>query len=67
MREEFAKLKDIGASDWNKRAMKSVKKTGDIGAMDPVLAIHNPGAVYGSTSETFAASSKEYCERNPQT
>lgn len=65
MREEFAKLKDIGASDWNKRAMKSVKKTGDIGAMDPVLAIHNPGAVYGSTSETFAASSKEYCERNP--
>ncbi|KAL8939012.1 MAG: hypothetical protein Q9216_003586 [Gyalolechia sp. 2 TL-2023] len=65
MREEFTKLKDVGATDWNKKAMKSVKKTGDIGAMDPVLAIYNPGAVYGSTSETFAATLKEYCERNP--
>lgn len=65
MREEFAKLKDVGASDWSKAAMKLVRKTRDIGAMDPVLAIHNPGAVYGSTSESFATASKRYCEENP--
>ncbi|KAL8716050.1 MAG: hypothetical protein Q9225_006266 [Loekoesia sp. 1 TL-2023] len=65
LREEFAKLKDVGASEWNKKAMKMVKKTGDSGAMDPVLAIYNPGAVHGSTSETFAASLREYCEENP--
>ncbi|KAL8939551.1 MAG: hypothetical protein Q9211_002689 [Gyalolechia sp. 1 TL-2023] len=65
MREEFTKLKDVGATEWNKKAMKSVKKSGDVGIMDPVLAIHNPGAVYGSTSETFAANSKAYCEQNP--
>ncbi|KAI4118470.1 MAG: hypothetical protein LQ345_001498 [Seirophora villosa] len=65
MREEFAKLKDIGASDWNKAAMKLVRKKRDIGAMDPVLAIHNPGAVLGSTSESFARASKQYCEENP--
>ncbi|KAI4140432.1 MAG: hypothetical protein LQ341_003843 [Variospora aurantia] len=65
MREEFAKLKDIGASDWNKAAMKLVRKNRDIGAMDPVLAIHNPGAVFGSTSESFATASRQYCEENP--
>lgn len=65
MREEFAKLKDVGASEWNKNALKKVRKTRDIGAMDPVLAIHNPGAVYGSTSESFARASRQYCEENP--
>lgn len=65
MREEFAKLKDVGASDWSKRAMKLVRKTRDIAAMDPVLAIHNPGAIYGSTSESFATASRRYCEENP--
>ena len=65
MREEFAKLKDVGASEWNKKAIKMVKKTGDIGAKDPVLAIHNPGSTFGSTSERFASSLAQYCEQNP--
>lgn len=65
LRTEFDKLQDVGASEWNKAAMKLVKKTRDIGAMDPALALYNPGAVYGSTSEAFAAKSRAYCEENP--
>ncbi|KAL8916517.1 MAG: hypothetical protein Q9172_006263 [Xanthocarpia lactea] len=65
LRTEFDKLQDVGASDWNKAAMKSVKRTGDLGAKDPALALYNPGAVYGSTSEAFASKSRTYCDENP--
>lgn len=66
LREEFSKLKEIGANKYSKKAMKRVKKTNNIAAMDPVLALYNPGAVYGSTSESFAAALEEYSDRNPQ-
>ncbi|KAL9044642.1 MAG: hypothetical protein Q9214_002234, partial [Letrouitia sp. 1 TL-2023] len=66
LREEFSKLKEIGASKYNKKAMKRVRKTRNIAAMDPALALYNPGAVYGSTSESFAAALEEYSNRNPQ-
>ncbi|KAL9041913.1 MAG: hypothetical protein Q9180_000966 [Flavoplaca navasiana] len=65
MREEFDKLRDVGAGEWNKAAMKSVRKPGETGPMDPVLAVYNPGAVYQSTSEAFALKSRAYCEDNP--
>ncbi|KAL8673143.1 MAG: hypothetical protein Q9168_002440 [Polycauliona sp. 1 TL-2023] len=65
LRAEFDKLQDNGASDWNKAAMKSVKKPGETGPLDPALAIYNPGAVYGSTSEAFASKSRSYCAENP--
>ncbi|KAL8709416.1 MAG: hypothetical protein Q9220_005799 [cf. Caloplaca sp. 1 TL-2023] len=65
LRAEFSKLKDLGASDLNKAAIRSVRKSGKLDAKDPVLAIYNPGAVYGSTSEAFASSLKTYCENNP--
>ncbi|KAL9599219.1 MAG: hypothetical protein Q9219_004000 [cf. Caloplaca sp. 3 TL-2023] len=65
MREEFAKLKDIGASEYNKSTVKAVRKTGDIGIKDPVLALYNPGAVFGSISESFTAMSRRYCDENP--
>ncbi|KAL8689552.1 MAG: hypothetical protein Q9218_004801 [Villophora microphyllina] len=65
MRNEFSKLKDTGANDWNKAAIRAVNKTGKLGAMDPALAHFNPGAVYGSTSEMFATKFREYCDENP--
>ncbi|KAL8950263.1 MAG: hypothetical protein Q9222_003688 [Ikaeria aurantiellina] len=65
LRAEFSKLKASRASDWNKAAMKLVKKTGKLDAEDPALALYNPGAVYGSTSEAFASCLKAYCEKNP--
>ncbi|KAL9610065.1 MAG: hypothetical protein Q9167_005202 [Letrouitia subvulpina] len=66
LREEFSKLKEIGASKHNKKAIKRVKKSKNIAAVDPALALYNPGAVYGSTSESFAAALEEYSDRNPQ-
>ncbi|KAL8807886.1 MAG: hypothetical protein Q9200_004486 [Gallowayella weberi] len=65
LRAEFDKLHDVGAGEWSKLAMKVVKKSGDIAAKDPALALYNPGAVYGSTSEAFASKSRAYCEENP--
>lgn len=66
LRQDFSKLKEIGASKYNKKAMKVVRKTRNIAAMDPALALYHPGAVYGSTSESFAAALEEYSDRNPQ-
>lgn len=64
--EEYSKLGDSGASEWHKTAMKKVKKTGNLGAMDPVLAHFNPGSSMGSTSESFAAALKAYADDNPE-
>lgn len=64
--EEYNKLGDNGAADWHKTAMRKVRKTGDLNAMDPVLAQFNPGSSMGSTSERFAAALKAYCDENPE-
>ena len=58
VREEFQKIINEEAGEWHKTAMKKTKKTGRVDAMDPVLAIFNPGSTMGSTSETFASSLK---------
>ena len=56
--EEYWKITKDDAKIWHKAAMKKVRKTGKIDAMDPVLAIYNPGSVMGSTSESFASTLK---------
>jgi len=66
VKEEYSRLGDSGAADWHKTAMKKVRKTGDLDAMDPVLAHFNPGSSMGSTSERFAAALKAYCDENPE-
>ena len=66
LRQDFAKLKNVGANHHNKKALKKVKKSGDVNAMDPALALFNPGACYGSTSEKFASALSDYCDQNPQ-
>lgn len=58
IREEFSKIPDNGATAHHKSAMKKVKKSGNIGVMDPVLALFNPGSNLGSTSESFASAVK---------
>lgn len=63
--DEFAKLKDQGATAYHKKAMKHYRKTGRVDCMDPVLALHNPCSTIGSTSESFAAALKSYCDSNP--
>ena len=54
VREEFQKIIKAEASEWQKTAMRKVRKIGRIDAMDPVLSVYNPGSAMGSTSETFA-------------
>jgi DNA-directed RNA polymerase I subunit RPA1 len=59
IREEFSKIPDNGAAAHQKNAMKKVRKSGDIGAADPALALFNPGSNLGSTSESFASAVKD--------
>ena len=62
VREEFQRIINEEASEWHKAAMKKVRKTGNIDAMDPVLSVFNPGSAMGSTSESFALSLKAVSE-----
>ncbi len=57
VREDYPKTVNAAAGDWHKQAMKMVRG-GKVDAMDPVLAMFNPGSCMGSTSETFASALK---------
>lgn len=54
IRDKFSRIPDTGARAHHKTAMKKVKKSGRVDAMDPALALFNPGSNMGSTSERFA-------------
>ncbi|KAK2870553.1 hypothetical protein FQN49_003107 [Arthroderma sp. PD_2] len=62
---DTSKVHSEEASNWNKAAMKKVKKSGKFDAKDPALAHFPPGANYGSTSERFASALKKYLKTNP--
>lgn len=64
IREEFDKIQSDEAPDWNKQAIKAVKKTGDVAAMDPALSVFSPSRWAGSTSEKFWTAQKKYCDDN---
>ena len=66
IKEEYGKLPSKGAAEYHKNAMKKVKKSGKVNAMDPCLALFDPGSSLGSTSESFATALKNYCEANPE-
>lgn len=66
IKEEYAKIPDKGATEYHKTAMKKVKKTGRFNALDPCLALFDPGSSLGSTSESFANALKDYCDANPE-
>ena len=66
VKEEFRSVVNEATGDWHKKAMKQVKKTGRLDAMDPVLSVFNPGSSMGSTSETFATAMKAYSDKNPE-
>lgn len=58
IKEEFSRIPDRGAKAHHKAAMRKVRKAGRVDAMDPVLALFNPGSNKGSTSESFATALK---------
>ena len=57
VREDYTKTINTAASDWHKQATK-MSRRGNVDAMDPALAVFNPGSCMGSTSETFALALK---------
>ena len=57
--QHFNKLANDEVTSYNKEAMKKVRKTKKIDAMDPVLSKYHPGGNLGSTSETFAQALKK--------
>jgi DNA-directed RNA polymerase I subunit RPA1 len=66
LKEQLARLVVTQIVEYNKKALKKIKKTGRIDAIDPVLALYNPGSNFCSTSESFAAALNEYTDSNPQ-
>ncbi|KAJ5291932.1 hypothetical protein N7478_001183 [Penicillium angulare] len=62
---QYANLAKEEVSTWHKDAMRKVRKTGKVDAMDPVLAHYPPGGNLGSTSEAFAQALKKYTDSNP--
>ncbi|KAI4147656.1 MAG: hypothetical protein LQ340_005456 [Diploschistes diacapsis] len=66
IQEVYEKIFSTTAVEWQKKALKTLRKTGCIDAIDPALSQFNPGSVWGSTSESFAKALKQYEDENPQ-
>lgn len=56
--EGYTEVHSPEAAEHTKTAYKKVRKTGDIAAMDPSLALYTPGSHSGATSEAFYAAKK---------
>jgi DNA-directed RNA polymerase I subunit RPA1 len=56
--ESYTEVHSPEAAEHTKAAYKKVRKTGDIAAMDPSLAVYTPGSHSGATSEKFYAAKK---------
>jgi hypothetical protein len=61
--DDYHKLAKDNVTTWHKDAMKAVRKSGKIDAMDPVLSHFSPGGNLGSTSEAFAQELKKVWTR----
>ncbi|PYH99720.1 beta and beta-prime subunits of DNA dependent RNA-polymerase [Aspergillus ellipticus CBS 707.79] len=62
---DFHSLEKDAVTNWHKDAMKKVRKTGKVDAMDPVLSLYHPGGNLGSISEQFSQALKKYEDANP--
>ncbi|KAI9809241.1 MAG: hypothetical protein M1825_002532 [Sarcosagium campestre] len=65
VRDDYLLIATDIALEHMKKAIKKVKKSGRIDAMDPTLAIYPPGRYPNSTSETFYKALKKYEDENP--
>ncbi|KAJ9298020.1 hypothetical protein DTO271D3_1947 [Paecilomyces variotii] len=61
---DFRSLEKEEVTAWHKDAMKKVRKTGKLDAMDPVLSLYHPGGNLGATSEAFSQAVKKYEDAN---
>ncbi|OAX83041.1 hypothetical protein ACJ72_02603 [Emergomyces africanus] len=63
--DEFNRINNDKAGDWNQNAIRKFRKTGKLDCVDPALSLFPPGSCYGSTSESFAMALKKYQKENP--
>ncbi|KAL2823350.1 hypothetical protein BDW59DRAFT_97860 [Aspergillus cavernicola] len=64
LKDNYSTLEKEVVTNWHKDAMKKVRKSGKVDAMDPVLALYHPGGNLGSTSEAFSQALKKYEDNN---
>ncbi|KAF2487058.1 hypothetical protein BDY17DRAFT_244162 [Neohortaea acidophila] len=64
MRDHFEKIMSEEAAEYNKKAEKKYRKTGDLAAADPALAVYPPARFAGSTSEKVYRAVKDYADEN---
>ncbi|KAL5364699.1 hypothetical protein BJX96DRAFT_138163 [Aspergillus floccosus] len=64
LRSDFHNLEKEEVANWHKDAMKKVRKSGKVDAMDPVLAHYHPGGNLGSVSEAFSQALKQFEDEN---
>ena len=65
MREQYERILNKEAVEWNKKAEKLYRKTGELGPSDPALAVYQPATNAGATSEKVFRGSRDYVEKNP--
>lgn len=65
VRDELDHTSNAEAQEWNKVAIKKVRKSGDVAAMDPAISTFPPASNAGSTSEKYYLESKKYLDENP--
>ncbi|KAL3475907.1 hypothetical protein BJX99DRAFT_258986 [Aspergillus californicus] len=64
LQDDYPQLEKEVVTNWHKEAMKKVRKSGKMDAMDPVLAHYHPSGNLGSTSESFSKALKKYEDDN---
>lgn len=62
--EDFNKVISPEAAEYNKSAEKKFRKTGDLGVIDPALAVYSPSSHAGATSEKVYRASHDYADKN---
>ncbi|KAL5334658.1 hypothetical protein BJX70DRAFT_377559 [Aspergillus crustosus] len=64
LQENYQRLENKTVTEHHKDAIKKVRRTGKLDAMDPVLAHYHPGGNLGSTSEAFSQALKKFEDSN---
>lgn len=63
--QDYDKIIGSDAAEVTKKAEKTYRRTGDLGASDPAISIYNPAQHAGAVSEKVFADVRKYVEDNP--
>ena len=63
---KFFDTNQLNKRDYNKKAEKTYRRTGDLTSSDPALAVYPPTRFLGSTSEAYYNAARDYIEKNTE-